>query len=170
MKRAHDNGIAQIAMKTQGVVEWMHGDPNTHHPAALKWVMQNEFIGTAVPGFTTFDQLEEDMIVARDIVLTDEEKNYLNNFKDFRYGVKIQCEQCGLCMNSCPNQANVPDLMRTYMYAAGYHNYVHSRETYELISEKANLSNCENCRSCKAECARGIDIASNIRQLKAIYC
>lgn len=170
MRKAYESGIAQIIMKTQGVVDWMHGDPETHHTAALKWALQDEFVTTAVPGFTTFEQLEEDFSVVYDLNFTEDEKKYLNDFKNFRYGVNIQCQQCGECLNTCAKKADVPDLMRTYMYAAGYKNFVHSRLTYESISPENNLLNCLNCDSCMAKCPNGINIPSNIDNLKAIFC
>ena len=170
MKKGYENGIAQIIMKTQGVVDWMHGDPETHHTAALKWALQDEFVTTAIPGFTTFEQLEEDFSIVYDLNFTEDEKKYLDNFKNFRYGVNLQCQQCGECFSTCSKNANVPDLMRTFMYAAGYKNFIHSRLTYESIDPENNLSNCLDCDSCTAKCPNGINIPSNIDNLKAIFC
>jgi len=167
MKLANDNGIGIIAMKTQGIVDWVGGDPETHHTAALKWALQDEYITCAIPGFTTFKQLEEDFSVAYDIKLNNEEKNYLKNYWENRTGSIFQCEQC---LDTCPKNTDIPDLMRTYMYAAGYKNFIHSRFTYDQIPEEDNLSNCLDCKECTVECQNGLNIPANIKQLKYIYC
>lgn len=169
MKKANDSGLGVIVMKTQGVVEWHYSDPKTHHTAALKWALQDDCVTTAIPGFTTFDQLDEDFSVASDLEFNTEEKEFLKNYYDNRTGSLIQCFQCGKCEPTCPKRADVPDLMRTYMYAAGYNNFEHSRLTYEKIPVDKNLANCTDCNSCVAKCANGLDIAHNIRQLKAIF-
>ena len=169
MKKANDSGMGIIVMKTQGVVEWHYHDPKIHHTAALKWALQDDYITTAIPGFTTFDQLDEDFSVASDLELNSEEKEFLKNYYDNRTGSLIQCFQCGKCEPTCPKRADVPDLMRTYMYAAGYNNFEHSRLTYEKIPEDKNLSNCVDCKNCVAVCANGLDIAHNIKQMKAIF-
>jgi len=168
MKLAYDNGIGIVAMKTQGV-DRRRGELETHHTAALKWVLQDDYISTAVPGFTTFAQLDENFSVAYDIKFTKEEKQYLKDYWDNRTGNVLQCEQCEQCLDTCPKNTDIPDLMRTYMYAAGYNNFIQSRQTFKEIPEEKNLKNCTDCKNCTAECPNGINIKSNIEQLKAIY-
>ena len=68
-------GLGIIAMKTQAGVFW---DRERQHPinmkAALKWVLRNENVHTAVPGFTTFEQMEIDLSVMEDSTLTPAEE------------------------------------------------------------------------------------------------
>ena len=168
MKIANDSGMGIVAMKTQGVSR-RNRDFNTNHTAALKWVLQNEYITTAIPGFTTFEQLEEDFSVVYDLKFTSEEETFLKNFWENRTGLNIQCEQCRECLKTCPKNTNVPDLMRSYMYAAGYNNFIQSRITYEEIDKNENLENCRSCDACSARCNNGLNIASNISQLKVIF-
>lgn len=169
MKKAYDSGIGVIVMKTQGVVSWHYSDSKKHHTAALKWALQDDYVTTAIPGFTTFDQLDEDFSVASDLEFNSEEESFLKNYYENRTGGLIQCFQCGKCEPTCPKKADVPDLMRTYMYAAGYNNFEHSRLTYEQIPENKNLANCMDCKNCTAKCVNGINIPHNIRQLKVIF-
>ena len=166
MKKANDIGIGMIAMKTQG---GRRGSSGTNHTAALKWALKDDYISTAIPGFTTFEQMEEDFSVAYDLKFTKEEEDYLKNYWDGRTGLNLQCQMCEKCLPSCPKDADIPELMRTYMYAAGYNNFVESRCTYNDIPESFNLTNCTDCNTCSAMCPNGLDIANSIKQLKAIY-
>ncbi|MEI2698194.1 MAG: aldo/keto reductase [Microthrixaceae bacterium] len=111
-------GVGIIAMKTQAGVYF---DREKTRPinmvAALKWALQEDFVTTAIPGFTTFDQLNTDLAVLENLRMTDAER------QDLAGAAKLSglyCQQCGTCAPQCPQDLPIPDLMRGYMYAAGY--------------------------------------------------
>jgi aryl-alcohol dehydrogenase-like predicted oxidoreductase len=69
-----------VAMKTITGESWVKTNkqtPVSNPKAALKWVLQNKNIHTAVPGITSFQQLETDLSVMEDLTLTKEEETYL---------------------------------------------------------------------------------------------
>ncbi len=64
-------GLGIVAMKTQAGAYWDKEKQNKiNMRAALKWVLNDPNVATAIPGFTTFDQLKEDFSVVTDITLT----------------------------------------------------------------------------------------------------
>ena len=75
---AADAGLGIIAMKTMAGNYW---DKERTKPintkASLKWVLQNQNVHTTVPGFTTFDQLYQNLEIMENLNLTEEEKNDL---------------------------------------------------------------------------------------------
>lgn len=170
LKMAKEKGLGVIAMKTQAVYS---NNRTTHHTAALKYVMQNDYITTAIPGFTTFEHLQEDFSVVGDLEYTAEEKKFLADYwNKTRVNLAlgdIPCQGCEKCLSRCPRGVDIPDLMRTYMYAAGYGNFEHARLTYETIPGHQSLGECQNCATCTAVCINGINIPSNIRHLKALF-
>ena len=66
IKRARKAGLAVVAMKTQadgkGYPDHKMGKISSQQ-AALKWVLQNEDVDTAIPGVTNFEQLAENVAV-----------------------------------------------------------------------------------------------------------
>ncbi|RPJ00050.1 MAG: hypothetical protein EHM31_08960, partial [Candidatus Aminicenantes bacterium] len=148
-------GLGIVAMKTQAGAYW---DKEKQQPinmrAALKWVLNDPNVATAIPGFTTFDQLKEDLSVVTDITLTPQD------LKDLRMGEQaagLYCQQCGQCLAGCPKGLPIPDLMRSYMYAYGYRNL---RAAHELVgSLEIAADPCGSCASCSAVCAKGFDLA-----------
>ncbi len=74
MKKAADAGIGLVAMKTQCKQSWgREGGADTNlskydrslvNSALLKWSLRLESVTTAIPGYTTFQQLETDWPVA----------------------------------------------------------------------------------------------------------
>jgi len=128
--------------------------------AALKWVLNDPNVTTAIPGFTTFDQLKEDLTVMTDLKLTPQE------LKDLKLGEQVAglyCQQCGQCVSGCPHNLPIPSLMRSYMYAYGYRNL---QAAHELVGSLDVAENpCGACASCSAVCAKGFDIADRVKDI-----
>jgi len=170
--RAARKGIGLVAMKTQagGLTRPDPKLPKTlpseSQTALLKWVLQNESFATAIPGFTTFEQLEQNFTVARNLAYTESERQFLGDPK-----VTAQaefCVQCGQCRADCPLQAEIPVLMRTHMYAVQYSNHGLARDTLAGIAPGKGLDACANCTSCRATCRRSVNIARKISELRQI--
>lgn len=155
-------GIGVIAMKTQAGRYWdkLKKDP-INMRAALKWALNNPNVTTAIPGFTTFEQLETDLPVMRDLTLTAREKSDLRLGETQTGG--FYCQQCGACLARCPKKLLVPDLMRSHMYAHAYQNY---GQAHDLLSSLALPDNpCRECESCPVACASGFDIKDRIAEV-----
>jgi len=163
---AAGKGIGIVAMKTQAGVYW---DKEKQHPinmtAALKWALADENVHTAIPGFTTFDQLNLDLTVMEDLALTREEKAGLEPPPD-KTLAGLYCRQCGTCLTQCVGQVNIPDLMRSYMYAYGYRNLQAARD---LVEEQQIRENpCRDCRTCSVTCASRFDVRERIADILRI--
>jgi predicted aldo/keto reductase-like oxidoreductase len=162
IRNAANAGLGVIAMKTQ-----IAGQAEVNQTAALKWALNHPEITTAIPGYTNFDHMKEDFSVAYGLGYNSEEKKFLAD-KNLQASVQF-CRQCLECRTACPNGVDIPTLMRTHMYAAKYGNFVHARDTLEEIAENVSLKNCADCSACNAKCANYVNIAGNIRDLKAMY-
>ncbi len=166
IKNAASKGVGVIAMKTQTGGRARNIGP-LHQTAMLKWVLQHPEITTAIPGYTTFDQLNESFAVASGLEYTSEEKAWLAD-KNLKLALDY-CRQCGSCTGTCPKGVDIPTLMRTHMYAANYTNFDQARRTLEEIPAEAGLKNCAGCSSCSARCAGNVKIDARIEELKLIY-
>jgi len=158
---ASQAGVGIVAMKTQAGAFW---DKNRKDPinmtAALKWALGNPDVTTAIPGFTTYDQLRADAAVLTDIALTDEEK------KDLRLGRQLgglYCQQCGTCLAQCPRGLPIPDLMRSYMYAYGYRNLEAAHDT--IASLNLPEEPCKDCSECSVRCASAFDVRDRVSDI-----
>ncbi len=162
-------GLGIIAMKTMAGAYW---DKERKQPintrAALKWVLQNENIHTTVPGITSFDQLQQNIDLLKNLELTKEERlDLVQPITSLPNG--IFCQQCGECIGQCAKSLDIPTLMRSFMYAYGYKNLKHAHET--LFMSEVNGSVCDDCSTCHVKCASGFDIkakVADISRLKAV--
>lgn len=171
IERAAKSGIGIVAMKTQagGTVR-----PDAKLPkqlsaasqtALLKWVLNHDFITTAIPGFSTYEHLEQDFSVARNLTYTDEEERFLAD-KSFVARAEF-CQQCGKCKDDCPKHVDIPALMRAHMYAVQYRNAGMAGEMLASVAPGRGLDACDGCESCMVACRNSVQIAKKIAQLKA---
>ena len=177
LKKAAAHGIGLVAMKTQCMQYWYREqapesaqkfyEGSIMHTAVLKWVMRHPFISTAIPGYTTYPQMEEDFSVAYGLEYTDEEKKFLQD-REVKLSM-LYCKQCGQCRQTCSKGADIPTLMRTHMYAKCYGNLYQARDAYDEISADRNLTVCASCDTCSAKCVREIPIQKRIDELKTMY-
>ena len=135
--------------------------------AALKWVLRNEFIASTIPGIGNFDHLRANFAIASDITLTDEESRFLAD-NNLTLGMEF-CRQCSKCLASCPKKADIPNLMRTHMYAVQYADFALARQTLSTIPDTQALQACGLCSSCVAKCSNSVNIGRKIDELKLIY-
>lgn len=173
VKNAAAKGVGLIAMKTQTGGQW-YRDPALQrgfnepirHAAALKWVLQNEAITTAIPGASKFEHIELDFSVASNLECAPEEKEFLAD-KGLKASLEF-CQQCGECVPSCPHRVDIPTLMRTHMYALQYGNRYEARATLAGIPEGKGLDVCRACATCRASCAHTVNIPRKIHELKTV--
>jgi predicted aldo/keto reductase-like oxidoreductase len=176
MKKVASMGIGLIAMKTQCSQYWYRenvpGEKQKYyegsilHTAVLKWVLRHDFITSAIPGYTTFDQMDEDFSVAYGLEYTPEEKKFLED-RQVKLAMSI-CRQCSRCVPSCPAGVHIPTLMRTHMYAACYGNFYEARDALDSIPRGKGLDACRLCTDCTAACVNRINIAGRIKELRLL--
>jgi predicted aldo/keto reductase-like oxidoreductase len=166
IQHAAEKGVGVVAMKTQGGRRLQESsNVEINHQAALKWVLNDENVSTSIPGVTTFEQLDLNMGVMNDLVLTGDEQRDLQAAASMRG--TLYCQNCRSCVPTCPHGVEVPKLMRSFMYAKGYGNYVQARTTIAELPENRGLNVCRECSPCAASCRRDINIGSRIKSLIA---
>lgn len=157
-------GLGIVAMKTQAGVFF---DKEKTRPinmkAALKWALQDANVHTAIPGFTTFEQMQEDLSVMRDLTLTAAEQAALFPPQQC---AGLYCQQCGGCERGCAQHLPIPELMRGFMYLYGYRNFQAARQQMEELDIPAGA--CADCRECTAVCRQGFDIRARIAELHSL--
>ena len=137
--------------------------PKRNAKAALKWVLRNDFIHTSIPGYTSFDQLDESWSVVADLTMTDEEKNELN--MSYNHG-SMYCNGCEQCMGLCPKQLPIPDVMRAYMYAFGYKETLKAKELVTRLNIENNA--CLDCDACTAHCIKNFDVKGKLASMQEL--
>lgn len=163
--KAGKAGIGIVAMKTLAGGGFLDKEKTrkVNTSAALKWVLSNDDVATAIPGMTEFDHLDADVKLLTDLTITDAEK------QDLLLAMNEQglyCTQCMECLKQCPRRLPVNDLMRAYMYAYGYSNM---QMAYSLISElNTGINPCGDCSLCKVTCTRRFNVKDKIADISRL--
>jgi predicted aldo/keto reductase-like oxidoreductase len=164
---AAGKGIGIAAMKTQAGVYWDRREKKKmiNMKAALKWVMQDENIHTAIPSFKNIDQMNELLSVMENLELTPQEKADLQSEKTAS-ATGMFCSQCEECLPQCPADLDIPTLMRSYMYAYGYGAPAKARKALDHL-DLANIP-CHDCSTCSVTCSSGFDVKGKITDIARI--
>jgi predicted aldo/keto reductase-like oxidoreductase len=166
MQYAADKGLGIIGMKTMAGVYWdKQQQRSINTRAALKWVLQNENIHTTIPDCSSFEELQQDLDIMGDMGLTEEEWRDLTP-PEGDNSTGLYCQQCQECLAQCPGNIDIPTLMRSYMYAYGYHNMRLACQTIHTARQKP-LS-CHDCRECRVDCAMGFDVRQKLLDIERI--
>ncbi len=164
IKYAASKGVGIVGMKTQGGRRLQEqGGIEINHEAALKWVLEDENVCTTIPGVTTFDQLDQNFRVMNNLALSGTERSEIQLASSLKG--KIYCQNCRSCIPTCPDKVEIPNLMRTFMYAKAYGNYIQAEMTAAELPRKKSLNVCRSCSSCTASCPNGINIGSRVKTL-----
>ena len=152
--KAAQAGLGIVAMKVMG------GANAVNAGAALKWVLQDPNVHTIISGFTTFDQMNLDLLVMENPTLTDSEK------KDLQMEASLPglyCQGCGQCLKQCLAKLPIPELMRAYMYAYGYRQPALAQHVVASLDLPAQV--CADCSSCPVLCLNRWNVAGKIREV-----
>lgn len=157
-------GLGIVAMKT---LAGGYVDRNRQVPvdarAAIKYVLQDENIHTAIPGFTTFEELETTMAIFRDIELNEEEIKKLDMLKSQG---SIYCNACSECISGCRKNLPIPEIMRSYMYAYGYNQKLEAQHLMNTLNVSENP--CGNCSDCPVICMKNFNVKEKISDIARI--
>jgi predicted aldo/keto reductase-like oxidoreductase len=165
IQRGVDAGIGFVAMKTMvGGTANAEGKKQIDGAACLRWVWQNPNITTAIPGFTSFDLLDNCLEAAYSPKLTGKDQLYLSGLQE---NEMLYCQNCGQCVAGCQKHLTIiPSIMRAYMYNYGYRQPSLSKETLTGLQLTGN--ECSGCTACSVHCPSGFKVAEKIAAISPI--
>jgi len=164
LERANQANLGVVAMKTMagGFLDREKTKP-IDTTAALKWAMNNPNVHTSIPGMTTFDQLEKNVTVMKDLNMSGEEKEHLQ-LASVETG--MFCTGCRVCLPACRKSLNIPDYMRAYMYTYGYSNLEKAHTLLSDIGDGANP--CGDCTDCTVNCTMNFNVRDKIADVSRL--
>ncbi len=179
---AHESGMGVVIMGPVGggrlaspseQVRRMIGTPvASSAEVALRFVLANPGVSTAISGMNAIEQVEENVATAnRTEQLTPEErKAILASLDENKRLSELYCTGCKYCM-PCPNEVNIAENFRLMNLHRIWGATNHARRMYRRLSnpEKPKrgrrASDCIECGECEPKCPQHIEI---IKQLKEV--
>jgi aryl-alcohol dehydrogenase-like predicted oxidoreductase len=157
-RREQDMGV--VAMKTLKGAKH-HGlagfkrESNSYAQAALRWVLSNPDVSAAVISFFELQHVDE-YLAASGKELTGEDLSILEKYDALIAGQHC-APHCGACLDSCPEQVPIHDVLRHRMYFEDYGREKEALQQYARL--EVNAAACATCSApCQGSCPLGIAI------------
>ncbi len=157
-RKEQDMGV--IAMKTLKGAKH-HGlsgfrtEANTYSQAALRWVLSNPNVSAAVISFFELQHVDE-YLAASGTQLNADDISILNKYDQMAAGTYC-APHCGACLDSCPEELQIHDVLRHRMYFEDYGREKEAMRLYANLDVKASV--CASCDApCLGSCPLGISI------------
>lgn len=164
---AHEKGVGVVAMKTlkgayhTQLADFTPTERESFAQAAFKWVLSNKDVSGLVVTIAHFPQIDE-YLHASGQALTQEEVALLEKY-DAQIA-KIYCRPgCGECLDRCPADVPVDDILRYRMYAESYGQERDAMRAYAKVDPTQTAANCATCPApCEAACPFEIPIRERL--------
>jgi uncharacterized protein len=134
--------------------------------AALKWVLKNPNVSTAIPSITNMEQLEENMKAISESFSSSDEKILAARLQEIR---PLYCSTCGSCSGKCPQGIPVADVLRYLSYAEGYGEFQLGRENFLSLSADIRNVRCADCSSCTIQCPNGVRVVERLQTAQELF-
>jgi len=134
--------------------------------AAIKWVLRNESVDTAIVCMTDHDQLEENLRAMSE-PFTDKDDRLLA-VRLAQMGPNY-CRMCGTCGGACDKGVPVPDMLRFLTYAEGYGQFAMARERYLEVPEDIRAIRCGDCAACSIDCPNGVRVRERVARAQEMF-
>ncbi|MBS1872604.1 MAG: aldo/keto reductase [Acidobacteria bacterium] len=134
-------------------------------PAAIKWVLKNKSVDTAIVCMTDFDQLDENYRAMAEGWSPKDEKLLS---AQLAWISPSYCRSCGACGGVCPKGVPVPDVVRILSYADGYGEFSLARERFLELPAEARAVRCGDCASCAVQCPNGVAVRERVTRAQEL--
>ena len=162
IKRAHEKDIGVVAMKTlkgakhKGLLE-MRPEVDSYTQAAFKWVLGNRDVSCLVISFFEPQQVDE-YIYASGKILEQQDVAVLSKYDRLIAGTHCY-PHCGDCLDSCPENLPIADVLRYRMYFEDYGDQKEAMRLYAKLEKNASL-----CLGCPGPCTNACTHDVRVRE------
>ena len=94
-----------------------------------------------------------------------EEKLLFEACEKYRGEVSVLCTSCNYCVNDCPAEINIPNIIDLYNYFQTDKPW-DKKERLERADSKGKPGDCASCGVCNGRCPQKIDIVKIMQELK----
>jgi len=174
---AHEKGVGVSVMGPVGGGRLVHPSEvysqavkaRSTPEAAIRFVLANPHVTTAMSGMNSLEQLEENAAAAsRPEPLSPEELKAIEELeRRNRELLDLYCTGCGYCM-PCPHGVNIPGNFSA-MNTLRVHGLVGlARQMYRKLGEGV-AANCQQCGACAGKCPQHIDIERRLEEVAEAF-
>lgn len=163
---AHERGVGVVAMKTligaynSQLSDFTPTERQSFPQAAFHWVLSNPDVSGLVISIDRFDQIDEYLYASGSRSVSGSEYALLEKYT--RLVSRDYCRPgCGACLESCPCDVPIDDVLRQRMYARNYQREGEAMRTYARLA--LDGSECAQCPApCEPACPFEVPIRTQL--------
>jgi predicted aldo/keto reductase-like oxidoreductase len=166
IKQAAGIDMGVVAMKTlkgakhKGLLE-SRAEQDSYTQAAFKWVLSNPDVACLVVSFRELQHVDE-YLWASGKPFEQADNAILRKYDDLIAGKHCR-PHCGECLDSCPEELAIHDVLRHRMYFEDYGQEREAMRLYARLDKQADV--CTGCDApCAGSCPYGIPIQQATRE------
>lgn len=164
---AHERDIGVVAMKTlKGAYQAKLDDftateKESFAQAALTWVLSNQDVSGLVISIDRPEQIDE-YLMASGRPFEPADQALLERYDSRVSG--IYCRPgCGACLDSCPHDVPVDDVLRWRMYSENYGRHDEASSRYAALDTARSPERCVGCAApCVSACPFDLPVQSRL--------
>ncbi len=164
-RKAKERGVGVVAMKTlkgahhTKLKDFTPTERESFAQAAFKWVLTNSDVSGLVISIDRYGQIDE-YLRASGQPLEEVDTALLEKYD--RLITHQYCRPgCGVCLEHCPYDVPIDDILRYKMYAQSYGR---EKEAMRLYSEVDPERRLDHCAGCDAPCVRACPFDIPVRE------
>jgi predicted aldo/keto reductase-like oxidoreductase len=128
--------------------------------AALKFIISNDAIATAIPGMMRMEEVEENARIGESFTYMSSEE--LKKIREAAESISVGfCRGCGYCQ-PCPQEVRIPVILRQLAYYKNYGLIEWAKWRYKMVEVKAD--SCVQCGQCVKKCPYGLNIPEMLKE------
>lgn len=139
---------------------------------ALRFAASLDGVLAVLSGMSTPDQMEDNLNTMDPFVpLTDDEQNLLRDVvAEIRSVPTIPCTGCRYCVDGCPMNIQIPDLLKCNNRARLYGVSDKLKKEYaEKVKDHGPASACIRCGQCEGVCPQHLSIIAGLEETAGMF-
>jgi len=134
--------------------------------AAIRWVLQNQSVDTAIVCMADHDQLEENMRAMAEPYSSKDEQVLAQHLAVIG---PTYCRMCGACNGVCDKGVPVPEVLRYLTYAEGYGQFPMARQKFLDLPDPVRAIRCADCTTCSVDCPHGVAVRDRVALAQDLF-
>ena len=164
-------GGGRLATLPEGPTEALRRAGVKPAELALRFVLSNPFVTSALSGMNSVEMVEENAEVAsREEPLSEVERRLVELVAEGVRGLsELYCTACGYCM-PCPHGVDIPGNFTAMLLLKLYGMPEEARSKYRTLAERgASADFCAECGECAEKCPQKIPIPERLKEVERAF-
>ena len=139
---------------------------------AMRFVASLDGIMTVLSGMSNTEQMIDNIGIMKDFKpLSDEEYDVIRKARKLMDSdASVPCTACGYCLEGCPSDISIPDIMRALNKYLETGRISEGKSVYIKLTEgKRKASDCIHCRKCEKQCPQHLPITEHLSKACELF-